>query len=652
MNRAVVAVAVVAVICGSIAAYWMVGEQQPVADAAGERSGGGQGPEALKDWRAALKTSGLDASLSAVPDESNASLRTAAASAGDAAGIAALLQKKVAAGDLREMSRTRMRHHPMRTAAQLWTELAKGKARPVHTVELAWLTAAMLQAQKLPLQFVQDGAALATPLLLTRTLIGVRSGSVVIAPLAKLQSPQPIDEAHAASWWLIQRAYTERANKRFKQAHSLLAAAANLGFDNHAAAFARGVVQLDQGLVERGLERCSAALTKEDDPIARLFLAEVLNQLERPFKAWQQVETVLKSHPELAEAHASKGIIDAGRVATVPQKDRPAKLSQAEAALRKALELDSDVPGARAGLAQVLMLQGKTEDAEAMLVQAVDTQHDAAAAALLAELWTTTGKTAELVAKLEPLATGDDPRIAAALVRAYGAADQTDKALALADKALAAEPGDTALAMLRVDLLRKTGKLDEAAAALGELRKAGGPEAEQLALMQAQLLLQQNKPDAAIALLVPLSRRPGARDATMLLLMAYKIGQKAMEADALIVTAISKGTLKPLEIAGALVESGDTQGATKVLEDAMKAQTPDPAAASMLAMIYTASGDKKAAEALRDGLVARKPANADELRKSIDEAIAGATEEMAAIQKEEAAERAGDAEKAAAPAHE
>ena len=82
---------------------------------------------------------------------------------------------------------------------------------------------------------------------------------------------------------------------------------------------------------------------------------------------------------------------------------------------------------------------------------------------------------------------------------------------------------------------------------------------------------------------------------------------------------------------------GDADGARAVLEKVVVGGNVPVKAAALLAMIYTASGQRKVAEAMRDRVVAKAGARADALKKAIDEAITGAEAELEQMKLEQAA---------------
>ncbi|GEM_PF-2788399 len=638
MGRMTIVAAVGVAAIAAVGAWMVLGQDgtkpDDVAAAAKTGSNAVDEPAAKPvQWRP--KLSALKGDLGVLPDASNEALKAAALAAKDAAGLKSWFDGHVAADRLVPLSPTRARRHGVRAAAELLEDLGKPRPRPAHDVEVAWLAAAMLGAQGKKPVFVTDGAALATPLLLSRTRVGVQSGAVVIAPLKPIKEPKKVTEAQVAAWWLIQKAYVKRANKSYGDAHKLLALAREIAPGEHATEFARGVIELDQGLIDRGIERCSGALAKQDDPIARVFLADVLNQLERPFKAWQQIDAALRAHPNLPEAHAGKGLIEASRVATLPEAKKAAKLDEAAAALQRALQLDPNVAGARAGLAQVLMLRNDVEGAERLLVEGVDNHRDAACADILAKLWSTAEKAPQLLEKLQPLAAQGDPRIIIAIVKAHATMGAPAAGLEVAEKAYADAPENDDLALLRADLLRQAGKPNEAIAALDALRNKGADK--DVSLLLAQLLLQNKKTERAIGLLEPIVRAERTNpQSAVLLIIAYKQANKLSEANELIDRVQQRGLMTADQVAGTLIELGDADGAVSVLEKVMDTGRPSRESAVLLTMIYTASNRRADAEKLRDKLVKAAGEQGEAWKKALNEAIDGAATELKQMREEDA----------------
>lgn len=595
-------------------------------------------------WQDTWKTAGFKGTRGVLPVAVTPELKRAATSMGGAEGLAAKLKAWRESGALKEVSLREARTYPVRTAGALFGQLEEGKAKPVHALEAAWLTRGLCEAAGLSCGFVVADGGVQTPLILSHTHVGVQvNNGPLLQPLGHVgEQHHKVSDELVASWWLLVRAQANRGRSEYKAAHADIALAAKLAPASVAPRFARGVVQLDQGLIDRGLDTCETALAKQEDPFARLFLADVVAAMEKPFKAYQHVQQVLKNVPNLAEAHVSLGLLDAGRAQTAPEKDKQKLLDKASAGFKKALELATNVPGARAGLAQIALMSGKTEEAERLLKEAVDKHGDAQAALVLAELLGMGERSAEAVTMLRKLGKNDDERFVIALVKALAVSGKAAEALKEAKASSSRFPANAQLGLLVADLLRQSGQIKEAILALEPHKK--GAEGTRIAAMQAQLYLQNNQAAEAITALEPLVKaNPTSKELHLLMIVAYGIGKKPSKQAEAWTTAVKSGVLTWLDVAGVLIETGNAPGAERVLRAGLKTVSVTAESgqrlAVMLAMLLTASDRKTEAIKLRDTLAAKiaDAAGKATFVKAFDEAVNGAEAEMKNMATERAA---------------
>jgi lipopolysaccharide biosynthesis regulator YciM len=625
-NIAIAGVAIVAV--GAGIAYWSCGaccSKKPEATAAKTVPVG-------ESLAARLGKAGLTGEAAVPPGTPDEAMQKVVAGLKDGPALANYVKTLVAPGKLQLQPTTQRRGHPAQSSAKLFAEVVAGTARPVHAVEAAFLVAALAQAHGDTATFLTDAGGIQSPLLLSKTRVAVKLGDgTVIEPFATgaMLKPQPIPLDQVAAWWLVLRAHAERMTFEFKAANADMAAA-DVIWPNHAIVeFARGVAQLDQGLIDQGLPACEAALAKEDDALARLSLVQMALQLDQPVKAWTLAEQVLNAHPDLPEAHLAVGVLNLQRAVTAPDAQKPGLFAEAKKQLELAKQQDPKVVGVNAALAQLMMQQKDVDGAEKLLQEAAG-QKDPDAALLWSEILRGKGKPEEALKALQDSgATVDDERVAVAIAQNQMVLKKSEDALATVDAALKANPASRQLMMVRAELLRGAGKLEEAAVALAPLTQAG-PDAERARLLQAQLYLQNHTVDKALAILEPAHKaKPADKETLMLLLIAYAIGEKGEEADKLAADAIAQKTLTTMDVAGVWLQVQQPERAQKLLEGLMEATVPEPEQVALLAMLYTATGQKDQAIKLRDLMAKKAGEKGAAIKEAVDKGLSAAEAEMA-----------------------
>ena len=650
-NFAIAGAAILAI--GAGAAYWTCGTccaKKPAATAAAPAVG-------TQSLAARLTKAGLAGDAAVPPGTPDEAMKKVVAGLKDGPALANYVKALVAPGKLQLQPTTQRRGHPALSSAKLFAEVVAGTARPVHAVEAAFLVAALAQAHGDAVIFLTDAGGIQSPLLLSKTRVAVKLGDgTVIEPFAPgqdkpaaLVKPQPIPLEQAAAWWLVLRAHAERMTFDFKAANADLSAADAIWPGHAIVAFARGVAQLDQGLIDQGLPACEAALAKEDDALARLSLVQMALQLDQPVKAWTLAEQVQKAHPELAEAHLATGVLNLQRAVTAPDAQKADLFAEAKKELERAKQMDPKVVGVNAALAQLMMQQKDMDGAEKLLQEAA-AQKDPDAALLLSEILRGKGKSDEALKTLEAAgATVEDERVAVAMAQNLMALKKNDEALKTVDAALRANPASRQLMMVRAELLRTLGKLDEAAAALKPLTVAG-PDAERARLLQAQLYLQGHNFDAALAILEPAyAAKPADRETLLLLLIAYVVGEKGEKAEAMAAKAMKDKVLTAMDVAGVWLQVQQPERAEKLLESVMESGTPDPDQVTLLAMLYAAADKKGEAIKLRDRMAKKAGDKGDAIKAAVDKGLAAAEAEMARIKAAQDAPKAGAEPGATAP---
>lgn len=622
----------------------------------GPKAGGGaaQVPQAPSSAAAKMSAAGLRGDLAKPPGLADESLVKFASGLASSEDLAARLQAMAAPGGLQPLAPQLRRKHAVLDSATLFASVQSGKALAVHSLEAAFLAKALFEARGDKVTLVQETAGVQTPLLLSRTRVAVQiAGGKIVEPLNKqaMVKPQPLPEAQAVAWWLVLRANSARVNGDFKAANLDLAAAEAVAPGLPAVKFAKGIMQLEQRLEEPGLATCEAALAVAADPLAHLFLTEAMLSGEQPVKALQHCDDALKISPGLPEALVAKAVVLLRRVPSVPAAQRDTVLAEAASLLDEALKAAEPPPGARAAKAQLLVLKKEEQAAENHLRAAVKEHHDLESALMLSGLLREKGRFEEAVQVVQAVSPSlEDERVIMAMVQAYIGAKQIDKALELAETAYASNPNNPTIGLMRADLLRQNGKIKESIAALEPLK--AGTDGERISLLQAQLYIQDSQFAKALTLIEALrAKKPAEREPAMLQLVALAMGDQRDQADKVAAQAIADKVLKPMEVIELWLQANDLARAQKLLEKTVEVAKPDPEMAATLAALYTATGSKDKAIALRDKVAATMGDRAEEYKKAVDQGIAAAEAEAKAMKDAQAKpEQAGPGGAAPGPA--
>ncbi len=628
--------------------------------ATGTTQAGSQAAPPAGSWQADWASAGFEGDLAIPPGGVDGAVAVLKGRDGAPITAADVLAAQVAAwqdgGAMVAVDARRRRTTPLYNAGALATALAAGAKPAVHPLEATWLVYALAKHAGLDASFAWAKEAVDTPLMLSRSKFGVLVGQTWIGPLGAAEAGERMSEAEAVALWLVLRAHGQRLQGAFAAAHRDLALADKLRPGLAAVQFARGVLQIEQGLVDRGTETCEAALVKREDPLARLFLADMATSASKPFKAFEMVEAAIRAAPDLADAHVARGMLRAGRVESAPTEQRAELIASARESFDRAVALDPKVPGAVSGLAQLDLAAGQEDAALKRLQDAVAASADLEAGAMLAQLLLQRDKADEAIAVLDKVAQKDEERWWLLKLQALAIAGKSDEAIAAGEEAGGLFPAARQVRVLRAQLLRRAGRPADAAELLRPLEDIEGEDAAGYTAMRAELLIEAGKGDEAIAALQKaLAAAPKQKDANLLLIAALGRAGRTTERDAAVAKAVSNGASTHEEIASMLLDLGDAFGAEAVLKLALDTVAADTEGgrriAALLGMLAVASGRKDDAVALRARLVQAAGGEASEpgkaMAKAMDEAIAGAEAELTKMAEEQAQQ---GAEGAAAPA--
>lgn len=372
------------------------------------------------------------------------------------------------------------------------------------------------------------------------------------------------------------------------------------------AAYRAGLAALVAGKLDEAQRSFEAAVKAEPRSAAPLLgLAEVAFQRKRPYDALARVQQALAVAPNDAAAHASMG-----RYLVMTGKPR-----EAEASLRKAVELDALAMRPRMDLADLLASQRRWPEAVPLYeaVIAAEAKH-AGAHYALGLAYAQTGRLDDARTALQKSAALDPraPLPHVALARWHGGRKEYPQALAAVGAALERNPKLSDALLLRGDLLDASG---DAAGALGAYEQA----AKALPQMPGPLLriamLHHRTGDTAKALPMYIKAADlDPKNALVLNNIADIYGhRKDQLAEAerwanKAVAAAPKAAEVHDTLGWILRAKGNLPGARAALEKAAQIDPNNGETLYRLAQVYADQGDKaRARQAIDAAMKARTP---------------------------------------------
>ena len=275
------------------------------------------------------------------------------------------------------------------------------------------------------------------------------------------------------------------------------------------------------------LARAQEAVQGEATPAALASLALAQARVGDYASALQTAERGVQAGATSAAAHEARGValVGAGRAA------------DADAAFRKALELDPKRTSARAGLANALVAENKATEAVAEARKATEADPKSGeafatlGAALIAENsnnWSGAIAEAQQGAFLNP----KSPVIQTIVGRLFEANNDLEQAAAAYRKAVEVDPGYAPALVALVKIQERKGDLDAALAGAKKVA-ADAPQSGEAQLQLGRILLRKNDFDAAAAALGKAAQlSPGSAEAHAYLGTAYQYVRKTPEATA------------------------------------------------------------------------------------------------------------------------
>ena len=643
------AVALVLAALGAVAWFVMSRTKAPSAPA-NAAAHAAAGPTATAAGQGTLTAAldGLPDALKARPDAVNAGVRALAKTLPpDATGLLNVVIQARHDGRLppRSPEDSLPGEAPLSASVLATAWQQGGPTPPVNGFEVAPLAGALLQGRELgPVTYGYDREAPHARTSVTQRRYVVRAAHVPWVALDGADLDQghvtPLTpetyHANALAWRALAAMDAPGSSGAGDRASRAVGAARRLAPDDPAVSFLAGVVDLYNGLTDMGMTAMESVAREHGDAMSWLMLGEYAMAADQAFKAQQYLERAAKLDPAFAQPHVRLGQLTLERMTVTPKDQHAALLKELKRHIHDADARDSNVFGLHALKAQLAVLDGHPEQAEALLREEISTHpHTARARLLLAHYFLDQSKPDEALKTLDQavsdrLATPDVQSLRGEVLASQ---DHGAKAARAFEAALAQRPDDPTLRLKLAQLYDKAGDVDRARALLTDQLKHFPDDkdgAKQAGLLLSQLELNAGDiPAAQAALDGVLAVAPS--DATALVfryVVALLAGSEgvAPARDAAIRAVSSRSQLAQILLEQAEFHDSFVTEGERLLRDAVREDPQDTDAAPMLVALLVAKHDEQGARAFIAERVAKLPeadrANAQkQLQGAFDQAV-------------------------------
>lgn len=378
--------------------------------------------------------------------------------------------------------------------------------------------------------------------------------------------------------------------------------------DDGALAFLRGQLTAIRGDSDAGLDAMEAAVKKYEDADGNYQLAIAYLQAEERFSGYKALSKAVSLDPAHIRAWSALGSVVLDRRQGAEEAERPAidgELDRIEAGL---LAVGPETEGLAELKIQRLRVGGKVAEAEKLALEVLNKDPKRAALYLvLADIAVGKGE-AEAAERYLVKAADADPQDSQALVRlAQMRADHgdVDKTIEAFKKATDRAPYDSDLLSSYAGLLIQAGKVEEATAVAKDL-VARFPEVADGYAIQAQVAFQSGDlPSATGQLEKALGKDPKALDLYTMLYVAYVMQQQPDKAVTVLDRLLKVDPDGRMRIAQTLLQTGQVEGATGLLEKEHEASPDRLEVTITLGQIYQLSGRKDDVAKMRAAVAAK-----------------------------------------------
>ena len=321
---------------------------------------------------------------------------------------------------------------------------------------------------------------------------------------------------------------------------------------------------------------------------AYYLLGRVEEKKQEWAKAYGAYSKAVELDPEMVDARsrlAQIHLLQAVAMKANNDRDGEAKaLGQVQTEIDEILKRDAEHAGALTLRANMLMREGKADEAIAVAEKVVKNDPDyGPAAGLLASLYTQKGKTAEAEKLLlAASAAAEDPLpVRLQLAQHYARQKNTAAAEKIMREIIASRPDELQYRIQLAQLLLQTDQLEKAEAVMREA-VAADPKDAQRYLMIADMYTSRKNPEAAVAYLrESIEQQPELSELRLGLARLYEQAKKPDEAKRVYETMVAHygeeppGLVARNRLAVMLGEAGDTETASKLIEEVLAVNPKD-----------------------------------------------------------------------------
>ncbi len=396
--------------------------------------------------------------------------------------------------------------------------------------------------------------------------------------------------------------------------------AKGLAPDDGAVLFLDGQLKAIRGEVDDGLEQMEKAVADAEDSEGLFQLAVAYLRADERFSAFRSLEKAVKLFPKHTRALSALASLQLERRQEVPEDQRATVDAELDRIEKSLLAVGPDAPGLVELRIQRLRVVGKVDEALKLALDAANTVERASLRMLLADMAKASGDSAAAELHLAAAAKADpldaEPLIQLAQLQADRG--DIDKTVATLSDAVRRAPHDVDLLANYANLLMQLGRTDEASKVATELKNRFPEAADGYALL-AQLALQGGNVAGANDLLEQaIAKNEKSGDLYVMLYIGYVMGGTPEKAAGVVDRLMKHDPEGRMRIAQALLQTGQIDGASGLLEQELEARPESLEVAITLAQIYALSEKTEAVARLRKAVEGR--GNAEDL-KTFDDAL-------------------------------